>query len=271
MLPRRANSLLYHDVIPVGSSSDASGFSGAIASRYKLDEGLFRAHLQAIAQRQLICLNSVFDGEQSGRTPFLLTFDDGGESFLRPIADLLEERNWRGHFFISTQYLNTPGFLTSQDLCELHRRGHVIGSHTVSHPLRISQLSRAEIDREWRASRDTLEQILGTRIVSASIPCGDISPAVIQSAAAQGLRVVFTSEPTSQIRTADNCTLIGRYAIVDSTPARVAAALAAGAASACWRQAATWTLKRTAKSLLGNSYRRASETLWQLRTRPAAR
>src|SRR5947207_44718 len=133
-------SLLYHDVVAVGDS-EASGFPGPGAARYKLAVEQFRAHLDAISQAVTAppAIDATADGE------WMLTFDDGGVSALHPTADLLEERGWRGHFFVTTDYIGRSGFLDAAQLRELCRRGHTIGSHSCSHPRQISACSAHEL------------------------------------------------------------------------------------------------------------------------------
>jgi hypothetical protein len=47
----------------------------------------------------------------------------------------------------------------------------------------------------WRVSRAILESLLGEPCVAASVPGGDISPVVLESASDAGVRYLFTSEP----------------------------------------------------------------------------
>src|ERR1035441_2291980 len=93
----QAVAIMYHDVVENGDF-ESSGFSGEGAHVYKLRREDFVRHLDAIA-RATAAVGTVRQLE--GR-PVLLTFDDGGVSFLHPIADLLESRGWRGPFFITT-------------------------------------------------------------------------------------------------------------------------------------------------------------------------
>ena len=80
----------------------------------------------------------------------LFTFDDGGISFLTIIAPILEKYNQKGIFFISTQYIDTPLFLTKKQIKELRERGHIIGSHSHSHPQNISELANSDLLEEYK-------------------------------------------------------------------------------------------------------------------------
>ena len=132
----QALAIMYHDVVENGDF-ESSGFPGEGAHVYKLRREDFERHLDAIAAATAaVSTVRMLEGR-----PVLLTFDDGGVSFHHPIADLLERRGWRGHFFITTDRIGMPGFLTEAQLRELHRRGHIIGSHSCSHPTRMGTLT----------------------------------------------------------------------------------------------------------------------------------
>ena len=235
----RARAIMYHDVVEGGDFA-SSGFPGEGAHVYKLRREDFELHLDAIAA--------------ATTHDVLLTFDDGGVSFHTPIAGLLEARGWRGYFFITTDRIGTPGFLSEEQLRELHRRGHVIGSHSCSHPTRMAALTRAALDREWRQSLERLSQILNRKVTAASVPGGYYSREVGESAAAAGIETLFTSEPTSKVSRLNGCRVIGRYVVQRGMAPEWSGGFAAGRASQCLRQAALWKAKRIAKSLGGASY-----------------
>src|ERR1044071_9613482 len=129
----RTVSLLFHDVY--AKDPRESGFASEAADRYKLSVTAFDAHLAAIA--------SVPD------VPFLITLDDGGVSYHTVLADRLEARGGRGHCFVSTNQIGTRGFLDAAQIRELDARGHVIGSHSASHPSRFSACRPEQMREEW--------------------------------------------------------------------------------------------------------------------------
>ena len=184
-------SLLYHDVVADGQLR-SSGFSSPDADIYKLSDREFRRHLEAINRRGVAAADRLF------------TFDDGGASALEPTATLLEAYGWKGRFFITTDFIGTSGFLSHDDIRALHRRGHIIGSHSCSHPPRMARCSRAELLREWGESREILSGILGETVDSASVPGGYYARAVAETAAQCGIQLLFTSEPTTRIHTVNS-------------------------------------------------------------------
>lgn len=232
-------ALMYHDVLD-GPDAGASGFPGAGAARYKLTCAAFDDHLSAIAR--------------AVTAPPVLTFDDGGASAFTCIADRLESRGWRGHFFITTDRIGAPGFVTADQLRALHERGHVLGSHSCSHPTRMAACSRAQLLREWRDSRALLCDLLGSSVTTASVPGGYYSREVAAMAAQAGLTRLFTSEPTTRAHRVDGCEVLGRYTVLQTTTAAVAAAIAKGARLPRWKQALSWNTKKLAKHAGGQAY-----------------
>jgi peptidoglycan/xylan/chitin deacetylase (PgdA/CDA1 family) len=243
---------MYHDV--TGDGLAGSGFSRNGAGIYRLDEREFRRHLAAIRSAIGARQAARADRPHGEQPPLYLTFDDGGESAWTVVADLLEQYGWAGHFFVTTGHIGAAGFLNTDQIRDLDARGHVIGSHSVTHPVRMSSLSRAEMLREWRDSVDRLSDVLYHPVRVASVPGGYYSRAVAEAAAACGIRVLFTSEPTMRTCRIDGCRVIGRYVVRRGTSAGVAAGFASGRRSPRWKQAAFWKLKKAAKMAGGAAY-----------------
>ena len=149
-----------------------------------------------------------------------------------------------------------PGFLTRGDIRALRARGHVVGSHSCTHPLRMAGCSSQRIQDEWSRSVAALADILGERIDTASVPGGDHSPRVADAAAAAGVRVLFTSRPTIAVQVRDDLLVVGRFAVRRSTSPARAAAVAAGASTPRLAQMLLWDLKAIGKAVAGPTYRR---------------
>jgi peptidoglycan/xylan/chitin deacetylase (PgdA/CDA1 family) len=168
---------LYHDVVE-DSDWESSGFTGPGTARYKLDKAEFESHLAAIDSARKTPAALAPDLRQDGEFPFLLTFDDGGISAATCIAALLEKHGWRGHFFVTASKVGHRGFLSQAQVRDLGQRAHVIGSHTFSHPVRMSHCSREELLYEWTSSIELLSEILGNRVTTASVSGGYYSTRV---------------------------------------------------------------------------------------------
>jgi len=266
----RAIGLEYHDVI-TGEDFDASGFPGAAAASYKLTVPSFDAHMRAIAATgaRVARVDAASD-TRDGAMPVFLTFDDGGSSAFHGTGACLARFGWAGHFLVTTSRIGTHGFLDAAQIRAVQAAGHVIGSHSCTHPLRFSALGRAAMLREWAESRDALEQILGALVTVASVPGGYFRRIAAETAAEAGLRTLFTSEPVSSVRTIAGCTVLGRCSIRRATPPEEAAALASGQLGPRARQWVVWNGKKAVKAAGGRVYLSAREWLFERGAREQA-
>jgi peptidoglycan/xylan/chitin deacetylase (PgdA/CDA1 family) len=265
----RALTLMYHDVVddqgsPGGAGKPdwlASGFPDPDGFSYKLATREFAAHLAAIAAlgrkttlaTQLAEIPPGLTVHSDADPPLLITFDDGGRSAMEA-AELLEQHGFRGHFFVASNWLGTPAFLNAGQARDLVARGHVIGSHSATHPLRMGALPEEKIREEWTKSMAVLGEALGQKVRTASVPGGHYNEKVGRAAAAAGLEVLFNSEPTSRLQRVGRLLVIGRYTIQRPIDAATVAALARGDLLPRARQAAWWNAKKLPKRLGGEAF-----------------
>lgn len=207
-------SFMFHEIC---DDPAVSGFQRPAARQYKHTQSAFAAYLDAIAAATAPTTLPQIDFARPRRS-VLLTFDDGGKS-ARTAAAALEQRGWRGHFLVVTRLVGARGFLTAEDIRAIHRAGHVIGSHSHTHPDIFRDLAFERAVEEWRTSADMLSQLLGAPCVSASVPGGDISARVLDSAETAGLRYLFTSEPWLRPRRHGECWVLGRFSVKLETSA----------------------------------------------------
>jgi len=245
-------SLLYHDVVR-GGEYDSSGFRGAGPDRYKLDLSEFEGHLRILEARIGYPPAAVGAFDDEARLPWLLTFDDGGSSALL-IGETLAERGWPGHFFVTVDFIGAHGFVSAEDIRRLDQMGHVIGSHSCSHPERMAHCSWAQLQDEWSRSVRVLAEIIGRPVPVASIPGGEYSKKVASAAAVAGIRQLFTSEPVLRVRNVDGCAVFGRFTVVRHTPPVRAVQLASGRQASMWRQFTIWQAKKGVKAVGGRHY-----------------
>jgi len=245
---------MYHDVVAAGRPDD-SGFPGPGPAVYKLDWAAFGAHLDALAT-----VAGPPVGRNAAAGGWWLTFDDGG-ACSRAVAEALAERRWVGHFLVTTALIGEPGFVSEDDVRALRDLGQVVGSHSHTHPERISGLAAATVAEEWETSLGCLARILGEPVSVASVPGGYSSEAVERAAATAGIRTLFTSLPTTNAREVDGCLVQGRYAVRASTTPAEAAALLTGRGLARRRQSVAWAARGLSKRVLGGAYPRIRRAL----------
>jgi peptidoglycan/xylan/chitin deacetylase (PgdA/CDA1 family) len=234
----------------VGALPDARPVAPGHSLVYTIDQRRLCAHLEAIRAHRGEPVLGV------APAPVLLTFDDGSAGCHQYAAPALEAMGWRGYFFITTDWIGRPGIMNALQIAELHRRGHVIGSHSASHPERMSQLPWAALLDEWQTSRRVLEAITGAPVAAASVPGGYSSPEVIRAAAAAGIRLLFTSKPACTSRTVDGCRVCGRYSMSAATRPAVCGAIAGGYLLPRSRELWWWWIKETVKAVGGSYYPR---------------
>jgi peptidoglycan/xylan/chitin deacetylase (PgdA/CDA1 family) len=250
----RVVAILLHDVYL--RTPGESGFPGGAADRYKVPLRELDVVLASLGGRwsDPPVLAPGFGG--GSRDACAITVDDGGESYYTLIADRLDARGWRGHCFMCTGMIGRRGFLSAGQLRDLDARGHVIGSHSATHPTRFSACSRARMLEEWRRSRGDLEDLLGPEVRTASLPGGYFSQAVAIAAGEAGLHVLFTSEPVTRPKVVGDCLVVGRLSVRPGRRAGAIDALARGSAGAIWREWIAWNAKKLIKPVLGPVYPR---------------
>lgn len=192
------HDVYYHDI-------NESGFLRERDLPYKMRAIAFEEQVRTISE---YCLSAGLPKEHVA-----FTFDDGGKSFHSVIAPVLEKYGFKGLFFITTKYIGTNTFLNENEICDLHNRGHIIGSHAHTHE-HLYTLSDKLLEEEWKFSTEILNRILGENIKYASIPNGDISKRVLNNAHKYGIEYIYTSEPTTKVSDMNGLQVFGRYVLL---------------------------------------------------------
>lgn len=98
-------------------------------------------------------------------------------------------------FFVTTDWVDTPGFITWDGLREMARAGMSIQSHSVTHPF-LSTLNADELRRELVQSKHVLDERLGQETTSLALPGGDFPRQRLESIVEEaGYKIVATSQP----------------------------------------------------------------------------
>lgn len=256
-------ALLYHDVVE--GDPDSSGFPGPHAARYKLEFDEFERHVAALRQVPRIDPLTVLERLHGKETcdQLMLTFDDGGLSAHTHVAGILDRYGWKGHFFVTADFIGQPTFVTKEHIRALRKKGHVIGSHSCSHPERMSSLSWNHLVHEWSTSTKILSDILGEPVTTASVPGGHYARRVAEAASQAGIKILFTSEPVMTSHVVQGCVVFGRYTIWRGMAPGVSAGIAVRRRGPRWRQFVFWNSKKMAKAVGGRFYSKAIRFLLQ--------
>ena len=110
--------------------------------------------------------------------PIILSFDDGYEDNYRVILPMLEERGMKAVFYVVTNDIGLPGYMTWDNLFDMERRGMEIGSHTANH-IPLTELPPEKQRDELRLSKLMLEWKGMKTIYSFSYPNGAYDAGIV--------------------------------------------------------------------------------------------
>src|SRR5712691_6097905 len=115
--------------------------------------------------------------------PVVLTFDDGYADNYTAAFPLLRKYGLTGTFFVSSDLVGSPGFMTWEQLAEMAACGMAIESHGATHAS-LSSISPAELRRELEVSHATLEHRLQRSVRYLAYPGGHFNASVLAAARA---------------------------------------------------------------------------------------
>ncbi len=120
-----------------------------------------------------------------------LDFDDANESDYFIVLPMLKRFSRRGAFFVPTDRIDQPGYLTAQHIRRLAQEQMILGSHGTDH-VPWTELSITELSRQLRHSKRVLEHLTGQQVKGAAAPHGLWSPLVVSEVLAAGYERLHT-------------------------------------------------------------------------------
>ena len=114
----------------------------------------------------------IVNAEESGFVT--LTFDDGYSCAYDHALPVLQKNGAQATFYITTQLLGQPGYLTKDQVKELKDHGQEIGSHGFTHR-KLTTLSSQEVREELSTSKSMLEEITQAPVNHFAPPYGSVS------------------------------------------------------------------------------------------------
>jgi peptidoglycan/xylan/chitin deacetylase (PgdA/CDA1 family) len=145
-----------------------------------------------------------------------ITFDDGEQSQFHNALPLLAEHGFKATYFVTPGLIGTAAkFLGWDDFRALQVAGHSVQSHGWSHKF-LTFCSEAELAHELRASKQSLEDNLGSAVEEISVPGGRWDQRVIEACAAAGYRRVYVSDPWVEAEIG-GVEVIGRFMVRRTT------------------------------------------------------
>ena len=177
-----------------------------------------------------------------------ITFDDGCETDLITAAPILQDAGYHATFYVTTGFLDKPGYLSSDQLRQLSGAGFEIGCHSMTHPY-LNDLDDSGLHREIVEARMKLEQLIGKRVEHFSCPGGRYDERTIALAKETGYRSLATSRVQSNSPATDPFSL-GRVVVMRGTNASTFSHLCSG--TGLWKIRFAGTLRSSVRNALGN-------------------
>ena len=159
---------------------------------YSVHPDAFAAQLDWLAHsgRRTIRLEAL---AQARDGDVVLSFDDGDVSNARVALPLLAERGMVAEFFVTSDFVDTPGWLARADIRALLDAGMGVQAHGRSHRF-LEDLDVTAMRAELADSRERL-QALGADVTALALPGGRGGARERDAAFELGYRHVLTSIP----------------------------------------------------------------------------
>jgi peptidoglycan-N-acetylglucosamine deacetylase len=130
-----------------------------------------------------------FTGLARGTKKLALTYDDGpNDPHTLRLLEVLARHNVRATFFLIGRFVRQR----SDIVREVVKAGHVVGNHTLTHPL-LSLKSAVEIRRELTECHAAIQDAIGEHANLFRPPFGGRRPAVLRIARELGLEPIMWS------------------------------------------------------------------------------
>ena len=187
--------LMYHQVkdLPANASLDDLTWTVSPAS---LD-----AQLGYLAEKGYtsISFDQLLDGF-GGKAPLpskavVLTFDDGWKTQYTSALPLLQKYKQTATFYVVSSYMGYGAYFDWNMTKEIAGAGMTIAGHSIDHS-DLSKKTAAEVDRQLRESKATLEKQLGVSVTHFAYPYGAYNSVVVDALKRDGYRTATTLNPT---------------------------------------------------------------------------
>jgi peptidoglycan/xylan/chitin deacetylase (PgdA/CDA1 family) len=173
-----------------------------IEDPYYVTPDQFRAQMQALKDwgYTTISISRLVDvihfGGKLPARPIIISFDDGDITVYTQAYPVMREFGFKAVNYLVADYVNTPGYMNTDQLKELAAAGWDTGSHSLTHP---DLTTSKQLDWEVEFSRQKLEKLLDVTVDTFAYPYGktndDIKGLVVKHyTAAMGLGVYTTQK-----------------------------------------------------------------------------
>lgn len=198
---------------PAGADELRLGLTVATADLEAQMSYLKQAGYQPVTEARLF--KALYQGEPLPPQPVMLTFDDGYLDNYQVVAPILEKYGFPATFYIVTDKVGTPEYMSWDQIVELDRKGMDIGSHTATHSDLVT-VDAAGLQTEVSGSAESLKAHLGHPVYWFCYPAGKYDADVIGSVRGAGYLLATSTDPGEQ-QSSDDPFVLLRYRVRSDT------------------------------------------------------
>lgn len=189
----RVPILIWHAVRPFTSQD------GPDARAYNTTPEIFEAQLARLESEGYVGIglddleDAVLRGKDLPERPVILTFDDGTWTHHTHVFPALVKHGFTGTFFLFSNAVDRPGYLTTDQVHEMRDAGMRFGNHTRYHQY-LTRLPESEALAEIETAKRAIEELVGEDVDAIAYPFGLYDDTVVELAALTGHRIGRTIE-----------------------------------------------------------------------------
>jgi len=175
--PLRIPILMYHYIRDYRIESDPLGSNLSVSPTF------FELQIKTLVDNgyQTITMEQYLTNNFQGRV-FMVTFDDGYQDAYIGFK-ILKKYSQKGIFYIISDRINQPGYLSDFQIKEISDSGMIIGGHTKSHPdlVNLAKNHPDSLLNELIESQQKIETILKKEVTDFCYPAGSYDNSVISA------------------------------------------------------------------------------------------
>jgi peptidoglycan/xylan/chitin deacetylase (PgdA/CDA1 family) len=182
---------MYHHVGPLPPNPDVYRRDLTVSAE------VFEGTLKRLAEEgvETATMADLFEHFAGGtalpRKSAILTFDDGYDDNYEHAFRLLKQYDMVGTFFVTTDFVERPGYLTWAQIAEMADAGMEIAAHSSNHA-DFTALGPNELRRQLLEPKRLLEECTGQKIRFLAYPAGKYNAAVMAATRAAGYEAAVT-------------------------------------------------------------------------------
>jgi peptidoglycan/xylan/chitin deacetylase (PgdA/CDA1 family) len=254
--------LMYHEIYRPEERDRLRGLTNPV---YNTEINVFKKQMAYLYAKRMktLTIDELFLKESSSQREgaVCLTFDDGWRGNYLHAYPVLQEYGLKATFFIATDLIGKPFYMTWEDIREIAASGMSIQSHTVTHrPL--AHMGGERVLFELSESKRLIEERLGQEVRHLSLPHGSKNGMTWPIAKEIGYKSICTSDVGFQTPE-NNGPWLKRINMGDGISEKKFQLIIHGKNQAIWDMMVTKGLKNMLRGIVGTkNYRKLYKRIY---------